>query len=212
MSRVLQAVVTQFIKELPRMYRSFIKQTNAEEIEEIINVHALGAAASGLAAGWVPGAGGTAALMASVGFIWSMYYRINKKVGIPFSKAIVKSLGSAILTNLAGAAVSLVTGTVIATALSFTGVGNVVSSLIMAGLDYAVVMVSGIVYLKLLTKLFKAGKDLTALSSEDLKAEAEIIMKSENINEMLKKSQKEYREAYKSKKVTGKETIDLEDF
>lgn len=211
MSNMLHGAAHHLLRELPKAYHEFIKETKAEEIEEIINFHAVGAAASGLAAGWIPGAGGTAALMASVGFIWSMYFRINKKIGIPLSKAVVKSLGSAVLTNLAGTAMTLVGGTIVATALSFTGLGNVASSLIMAALDYAVVMVSGVIYLKLLTKLFKAGKNLANISAEELKSEAEKVMHEENVNQMLKDSKKEYKDAYKSGKVTGKETIDIDD-
>jgi hypothetical protein len=211
MSNMLHAAAHHLAKELPKVYHEFIKETKAEEIEEVINFHAVGAAASGLAAGWIPGAGGTAALMASVGFIWSMYYRINKKIGIPLSKTVVKSLGSAVLTNLASTAIALVGGTVVATALSFTGLGNFASSLIMAGLDYAVVIVSGVIYLKLLTKLFNAGKDLANISAEELKSEAEKIMRTENINQMLKDSKNEYKEAYKSGRVSGKESVTLED-
>lgn len=193
------------------MYREGIKAAKAEEIEEIINIHSIGSAASGLAAGWIPGAGGVAAVMASAGFIWSMYYRINKRLGIPIAKTIVKSLASAILTNLAGAAITLVGGAIVATALSLTGVGNVASSLIMAGLNYAVVMVSGIIYLKLLTGLFRAGKDPTNISFEELKSEADNVIRHENINQMLKDSKNEYIKAYKSGKVTGKESVKLED-
>jgi hypothetical protein len=140
-----------------------------------------------------------------------MYFRINKKIGIPLSKTIVKSLGSAVLTNLAGTAISLISGTVIATALSFTGLGNVASSLIMAALDYAVVMVSGVIYLKLLTKLFKAGKDPAIISVEELKSEAENVIRTENVNQMLKDSKSEYKDAYKSGKVSGDESVKLED-
>lgn len=197
-------------KELPKAYRQGIQEAGAEEIEEIINVHAIGAAASGLAAGWVPGAGGTAALMASVGFIWSMYYRINKKLGIPLSKTVVKSLGAAVLTNLVGSAMALLGGAAIATALSFTGIGNVFSSLIMGALDYAVVLVSGIIYMKILIGLFKAGKDVTKMSSAELKSAAENVIKEEDVNSMLKEARDTYKKAYKSGDITGKEKIDLE--
>ncbi|MPM28188.1 hypothetical protein SDC9_74707 [bioreactor metagenome] len=198
-------------KELPKAYRKGIEGAGAEEIEEIISVHAVGAAASGLAAGWVPGAGGTAALMASVGFIWSMYYRINKKLGIGLSKTVVKSLGAAVLTNIAGSAMALVGGAALATALSFTGVGNAFSSLIMAALDYAVVLVSGIIYMKILVGLFKAGKDVEKLSSEDLKAAAENVIKNEDVNSMLKDARDSYKKAYKSGEISGKETVDIEE-
>lgn len=209
-SGMLNVMARTLARELPKMYRSGIQSANAEDIEEIINTHALGAAAAGLAAGWIPGAGGTAALLASGGFIWSMYYRINKKVGIPLSKTVVKSLGAAVLTNLAGSALALVGGAAIATALSFTGIGNAASSVIMAGLNYAVVLVSGIIYLKLLVGLFKAGNDPASMSVEDLKSSAENIIRQEDVNQLLKDAKDAYKKAYKDGKVTGKENVTLE--
>ncbi|MPM06353.1 hypothetical protein SDC9_52652 [bioreactor metagenome] len=197
-------------KELPKAYRDGMKEADAEEIEEIVNTHAIGAAAAGLAAGWIPGAGGTAALMASAGFVWSMYYRINKKIGIPLSKTVVKSLGAAVLTNLAGTAMALVGGTILATVLSFTGIGNAASSLIMAGLDYAVVLVSGVIYLKLLIRLFKAGNDPSDMSVEDLKSAANHVIQAEDVNQMLQNAKDSYKAAYKSGKITGKESVTLE--
>lgn len=207
----MEHLVIHALRELPKAYREGIDASGAQEIEDILNVHAIGAAATGLATGWIPGAGGTAALMASVGFIWSMYYRINKRMHISVSKTIVKSLASAVLTNLAGTALTLVGGTVLATALSFTGLGNVVSSLIMGAMEYAVVLVSGIIYLKLLVNLFKAGKDPSAMDAEELKAAVTKVIHEENVDQMLKDAKKDYTEAYKAGKVTGKETIDLED-
>lgn len=210
-SGVVHYAVRTMFKELPVVYRKGIEDSGAENIEEIINVHAMGAAASGLAAGFVPGIGGTAALMASADFIWSMYYRINNKLGIPLSKAVVKSLGAAVLTNLAGSSMALVGGAALATALSFTGIGNVFSSLIMGALDYAVVLVSGIIYMKILVGLFKAGKNVEDLSAEDLKAAAENVIKSEDVNTMLKEARDSYKKAYKAGEVSGKETLDLEE-
>ena len=208
---ILLIAIKELVQHAPGAYKEAIEGTGAKEIEEIINTHALGAAAAGLGVAWIPGAGGTAALMAVAGFIWSMYYRINKKIGIPISKAAAKSLGSAVLSNLAANAMLLVGGTVLVTALSFTGIGNVFSSLIMAALDYAVVMVAGVIYLKLLTKLFKAGHDLGSMSDSDLKSAEEGVIRSENVNKMLKDAKKQYTFAYKKGTVSGKETVDLEE-
>ena len=213
--KIPSVYITKFIqaavKEGPKLYNNTLKEVGAEEIGEIISVHALGSAASGLASGWIPGAGGTVATIASIGFVWSMYYRINKKLNISISKTILKSLASAILTNIAGSAIALVSGTVIATVLSFTGIGNFASSLIMGALNYAVVLVSGIIYMKLLVGLFKAKNDPSAMSAEDLKSVASEIIRDEDINEMLKKASSEYKRAFKSGKVSGKENIDLEE-
>lgn len=210
-SGMVAVLAHQLSKVLPEVYQTGIKEAGAEKIEEIINVHAIGAAAAGLASGWIPGAGGTAALMASVGFICSMYYRINEKIGIPLSKTVVKSLGAVILTTVAGSAIGLAAGAMLATALSFTGIGNFFSSLIMASLDYAVVLVSGIIYLKLLVGLFKAGNDPASMSESDLKSAAKNVINSEDVNQMLKDAKDAYKKARKEGKVSGKESVVLED-
>ena len=100
------------------------------EIAGIVEKHSIGASAAALGSAWLPGAGSTVALATSAGFVWSMYFRINAKLGVPFHKNILKSVATAIGTNLAGAAVGTLA---ISTVLAFTGFGNVGSSLLMAG-------------------------------------------------------------------------------
>jgi hypothetical protein len=56
-----------------------------------------------VASGWVPGFGGLAAAGISARFIWTMYGRINSKIGLPFSENVVKSIATGIATNLAAA-------------------------------------------------------------------------------------------------------------
>lgn len=113
-------------------------ETMSVDLAQIVKTHALGAAASGVGVAWLPGVGSGASLVAMVGFIWSMYFRINHRLGLKFSKVAVKSLASAVLSNLMQSALSIVGSVALATALSFTGIGNAASSLIMAALDYSV--------------------------------------------------------------------------
>jgi hypothetical protein len=54
-----------------------------------------------VSSGWVPGFGGLAAAGISARFIWTMYGRINSKIGLPFSENVVKSIATGIATNLA---------------------------------------------------------------------------------------------------------------
>lgn len=113
----------------------------SQDLAEIIKTHALGATVSGIGVAWLPGVGSGAAMAAMAGFIWTMYFRINYRLGLKFSKVTMKSLASAVLSNLMQGAVSVVGSVALATVLSLTGIGNVASSLIMAALDYSVVMV-----------------------------------------------------------------------
>ena len=184
-------------------------KTMSQDLAEIVKTHALGAAASGVGVAWLPGAGSGAALAAMVGFIWSMYFRINYRLGLKFSKVAMKSLASAVLSNLMQSAISVVGSVALATVLSLTGIGNAASSLIMAALDYSVVMVGGILYLKLLNGLMGAGNDPSEMSPTEIEIQMGDIMKGENIEALLKSESRSYKTGRKNDTITGKETVDL---
>lgn len=185
--------------------------TMSQDLAQIVATHALGAAASGVGVAWLPGVGSTAALAAMAGFIWSMYFRINYRLGLKFSKVVVKSLASAVLSNLTQAAVSVVGSVVVASLLSLTGIGNAASSLIMAALDYSVVMVGGILYLKLLNGLMHAGQDPAQMSPKEIEIKMQDVMRGENIEALLKQENRSYRMGRKNGTITGNETVDLAD-
>ena len=185
--------------------------TMAQDLVEIVNTHALGAAASGIGVAWLPGVGSAAALLSMVGFIWSMYFRINNRLGLRFAKVIVKTLASAVLSNLAQAAISIAGTVVLSTILSFTGVGNTVASLIMAALDYSIVMVGGILYLKLINRLMGAGNNPDEMSSVELEIAMDEVIRNENVQSLLKQSKANYTIGRKNGTITGNETVDLVD-
>jgi uncharacterized protein (DUF697 family) len=205
-------MIAHVLKEFDKSQREFLGEVGANEIGDIVINHAIGAAAASAASGWIPGAGGTAALMASVGFIWSMYYRINQRIGISISKNKLKSLASAVVSNIASAAMSLILGILASTVLSFIpGVGNVAASIIMAALDYGVVFAAGIMYLKMLTKLCKEGANLNNLSETDLKNAAKTVIDSEDVSKIIKDAKEEYKTARENGTITGNEEVKLED-
>lgn len=168
-------------------------ETMGKEIAGIVVKHSIGASAAALGAAWLPGVGATAAVAASAGFIWGMYYRINTKLGIPFHKHILKSVATAIGTNLAATAVGTIA---ISTALSFIpGLGSIGSDLLMAGVCYAVTFASGLVYLKVLTRLAHANADFSNISEKDLKKTAKEVMDHEDIKGMMKEAKSQFKEA-----------------
>ena len=142
------------------------------------------------------------------GFIWVMYFRINYRLGLKFSKVAMKSLASAVLSNLMQSAISVVGGVALATLLSLTGIGNAASSLIMAALDYSVVMVGGILYLKLLNGLMGAGNDPAEMTPREIEIQMSDVMKGENIESLLNRESRNYRAGRKSGTITGGETVD----
>lgn len=202
-------MVTMAVKELERVRADFLRENATDEVGETITNHALAAAAAGLGAAWIPGAGGTVALAAGTAAIWSMYVSINRCMGLKLSKTAVKSMSSAVVTNILGSAASVIAGTAAATALSFVpGVGNAAASVIMAGITYAIVTASGVVYLKLLTNVFKAGRNPEELSEAELKNAAGRASGETDVSQIIREAAKEYKKARKSGQVTGKENLD----
>lgn len=168
-----------------------------EEISEIVKFHAKGAAAAALAGAWVPGLGGTIAVVTSAGFVWSMYGRIGDKLGLPFGSNVLKTLASGIATNLAAAFFGSL---VLSTAFSFIpGLGSVGASVIMGATCYALTLGSGFVYLKIMTNLFESGIDPSTVSEENLKDMAAVAAKDGDIEDFFKHAKAEF----KSKKKKG---------
>jgi len=175
-----------------------------EEIAKIVKLHSKGAAITAVGTGLLPGVGSTAATVASAGFIWSMYLRINKKIGLTISKSIIKTVAAGVATNLAAAAVAALVGS---TLLSLTGIGVVGASAIMAVTCYALTLASGFIYLKILTKIFKAGKDPSTLSSDAINEVAQTVLKDENIKELMKEAKEDYKIAKENGELDDKEDV-----
>lgn len=167
-----------------------------DEVAKIVNTSAIGATVSGLASAWIPGVGGTIATGICIGFVWRMYLQINKKVGLSLEDNIVKTIASGIITNLAG---TIVGSLILSTVLTFIpGLGNISASIIMAGVCYAITLVSGIVYIKILTNIFIRKKQQN-ISAEDIKKEYD-NMDKEEIKEMLKEQIKEGKKIAKEQR------------
>jgi hypothetical protein len=168
-----------------------IAENFSKDIADIVTSHSAGAAASALASGWIPGAGAGIATTISAGFIWSMYARINSTCQIPFSENVMKSLASGLATNLVS---YILGGLAMSTLFSFfPGVGSIGASVIIGGTCYALTLASGIIYLKILTKLMNSGVDLSNVTEEELKAKAADITQTMNIKETLENAKKEYK-------------------
>lgn len=167
------------------------------QIAEIVKFHSKGATVAALGSAWIPGAGGTAAVVACAGFIWTMYGRIGAAIDLPISSNILKTLAFGVATNLASGAIAAVA---ISTAISFIpGLGSIGASVIMGGVCYGLTLASGFVYLKLMTALFTKGVDPTQLSEEDLKSAASAAASDSDVKDVLKQARKDF----KSKQADG---------
>jgi uncharacterized protein (DUF697 family) len=133
-----------------------MKGNLGEELADIIQTHAAIGAGGGLIP--VP----VVDLVVIVGNTWTMYVRINKAIGVPFADNLMKSIATGIAANI----VSIIPGILLAkiggaVAKLFPGVGTAGGMLIDASVNYAIMIVMGIVYLKALTYVFESKQPLT---------------------------------------------------
>ncbi len=172
------------------------KESLPKEIVDIVMFHSKGATISALGAGLLPGIGGTTALVVSAGFTWSMYTKINKKIGLTLSENMIKTIVAGVSTNIGAYALG---GVVISSAMSFfPGIGTIGSSLIIGATMYALTLISGYIYLKILTKIFSTGEDPNKLSKEDWEKNTKIIIQTEDIKTMIQNAKEEYKIAKKN--------------
>lgn len=168
-----------------------------DELMKIVKTHAAGAAGSLMAAGALPGVGSTIAAGIEIGFVWSMYYRICAKLNINVKKEIVKSLGSAFVTEMAG---TVVTQLIVGTVLSIVpGIGTVGAAAVNGLMGYSVTYYSGIIFMNLLVRVFKAGKSVEQYSVEEFKN----IMKQESAEISFNDIKHEAKQAYRARKADG---------
>lgn len=170
-------------KELVVLMDKAADKSLPQEISNVVKLHSKLAVGSA----WVPVPGADVA--AGAANIWTMYGRLNNKIGIPIGENILKSIGAGVATNLT----SYVAVSGVASAMKFIpGIGTIGGALIMSASLYAVTLVSGWVYLKALCTMVKRnGKGVNA---NDLKeAVNEILSNKKVIKEMFTAAKKEYK-------------------
>lgn len=170
---------------------------SSDELMKLVKTHAAGAASSMMAAGALPGAGSVVAMGIEIGFVWSMYYRICTKLGISVKKELLKALGSAFVTNTAGSVASqLVVGTVLSI---IPGIGTIGAAAVNGLMGYSVTYYSGIIFMNLLVRVFKAGKNMNEYSKEDLVT----FMRHECEKNEFGDIKQEAKQGFKNRKADG---------
>ena len=190
MDEITKILIEQAGKMLKAMNKLADKSL-PEKIAEIVKSHSTGAAVAAVGSAWIPGAGGTAAVLASAGFIWSMYARIGSEINLPMSENILKTIASGVATNLAaGVTASWVMSSVFSV---IPGIGSVAASVIMGGTCYALNLASGYVYLKIMTTLFSSGVDPTKMSEQELNAMAKKVANDSDVKDVMNKAKQAYK-------------------
>lgn len=170
-------------KELVILMDKAADKSLPKEISDVVKLHSKIAVGSA----WIPVPGADVA--AGAANIWTMYGRLNGKIGVPIGENILKSVGAGVATNLT----SYVAVSGVASAMKFIpGIGTVGGALIMSASLYAVTLVSGWVYLKALCIMAqRKGKGINA---SDLKAAVDEVLSNKRvIKEMFTAAKKDYK-------------------
>lgn len=154
-----------------------------QQIVDIVKLHSKLAVGSSFIP--VPGLD----LAGAAGSIWSMYVRINNKIGIPFGENVVKSLASGVATNLA----SYVAVSGVASALKLIpGFGTVAGAIVMTAASYAATLASGWLYLQALT--IAAQKKGGSFTMDDIsKAMKSLFQDKKAISDFVDAAKKDYK-------------------
>lgn len=154
------------------------------EIVDVVKLHSKLAVGSA----WVPVPGLDVAAGAAT--IWTMYGRINNKIGLPFGENVMKSIASGVATNLA----SYLAMSGVASALKFIpGFGTIGGAAIASVALYALTLASGYVYLEALCKLCEK-KDLNHISINDVSESVNnVLSNNSEIKEFINEAKKEYK-------------------
>ena len=127
-----------------------------EEIAKIIQHHSIGASIAVVLSTWMPDILYDIVLIVGLGLIWSMFYRINSHLGIPFTKNLIKSIVTIVFTTVVA---NFVGDLVFGIFFSFLpeGVGFIFESIIAGIVFYILYIATGIFYLKVLAIMAEEG-------------------------------------------------------
>ncbi|MBE6189058.1 MAG: hypothetical protein E7143_08045 [Rikenellaceae bacterium] len=151
-----QHLLVMALKELERATKNYLKSEQIEAAGKTIGTCAIIAAGSSIVGTIFPGAS-LVANAAWVAAIWGMYIKINKDLGISIKENALKSLASALLTNILATAGAYLAALIAAAAISFIPGLHLLATPVSVMLGYMTVYAAGLLYIKLLTKLFKAN-------------------------------------------------------
>jgi len=134
------------------------EQLLPQEIVDVVKQHSKLAVGSALTP--VPGAD----VAAGAANIWTMYGRVNSKVGINIRDNVLKAIGSGVITKLTSYMAMAGLGSVIK---AIPGIGTITGTALMSASLYAVTLASGYIYVKALTLLANKGDGSIDISQID---------------------------------------------
>lgn len=192
---MLDTVIMRLLEALEQYYQSgeYLKPFKRKEIADCVIQHAAAGGVAAMAAGAIPAAGTAISLAIAMGAVWGMYIRICKMIHVELRKEMLKVLASAAISNIA---INL--GSVIAAELAISlipGAGIVGAGII----AFAIVYIGGILFLQILTGLFKANfSDWNDLSEEELKEAAQSAAENTNVKAIFSEAKSLFKDMRKN--------------
>lgn len=160
----LLKIATELVKLLDRGADVLLPK----QIVDVVKLHSkIAAGAAWLPTGFDVAAGGAN--------IWTMYIRINNKLGLEIKKNIIKTIGSGVAANLSSYAAMLVA----AEAIKATGVGHIPAAIMETAALYALNITSAWVYLQAL--LWLAIKNKGNIDSGKIGDAVNEVMKDSSV-------------------------------
>lgn len=142
----------------------FTKLFQSSDIENCVMMHAAAAGVAAMAPGVVPGVGFGVAGAITTGALWHMYVKICSIIGVKFGENLLKSVASAVLSNLA---VNLAGFFAVDLIVAFIPGASIIACGVFG---FVTVYVAGLLFLNILVGLFETERhDLGNMSAEELK-------------------------------------------
>lgn len=185
------------LTELQKAAKGALEGTEIEVIADTINRFAIYSAVASAVA-MFPGPTGVIAMLSQCGLVWGTYLAINKHLGISLKEEVVKFIGSAVLTNLATAATTLVASYVGATILSWLPFANLLAGVLIAAMGYVLIYLSAIVYLNILTKVMRVKGSFNIDQSQATKELIADVVNETDVKGIIKEGTQLFKEAYKN--------------
>ena len=183
------------------------KVFQSRDLADCVKYHSAAAGAAAMAACILPGAGSVLAVAIVAGAVWRMYNKICQIIGTAFGKNKLKSISSAVLTNvvtqLAGVfAIQFASTFVPGAGIIVAGVGN-----------FTVTYFAGLIFLTVLTRLFQVKRtDISDLSNEEWVASIKAAISSIDKKALLKEAKKLFSEMRSDGSLDrAKDTVDISD-
>ena len=183
------------LKELEKVSKGSLSGTKIEIAGDVIHKFAIYSAVAAATACVIPGPGGLIAAVSQAGFIWGTYVKINEVLGISMKENVAKFIGSAVLTNIATGAVSYMTAYLITQIIQWLPGANLLTIAFMAAMSYALIYVSSLLYLKILTEVMKVKGSFDMDNSAATKEIIDGVCRATNIKKALDEAREQFKDS-----------------